>query len=224
MADKPLRPLPNWWTKVIKRIEEAWRKSHKPKPPVPPKPPKPPKPKPPPKPVTVFMFDSVTINRIPRLAKAAAGYVDGSWKTYFKLKLRCPFAKLVSIAVFPTDDADVLDVEPHDATNDQAPSWVRRQLRNRAAGHKYGTRLPVVYTNASNGPRLIAVLTKAGLRYGVDYLWWSAHYDVRWGVHFCHPGCFPGVDHTAHATQYTDHANNDNLDESVVHADFFSVK
>ena len=181
-----------------------------------------PQPAPPPKPVTVFMYDDVNVNLIPRNAKAAAGYIDGHWQTYLKLKLRCPLAKLVSIAVFPSDNADVLDVEPGDATNAQAPAWVKRQNWRRKNGHKYGTALPVLYTSASNGPHLIAVCTKAGLRYGIDYLWWSAHYDPKWGVHFCHPGCYPGVDHVAHATQYTDHANNEKLDESVCSPEFFA--
>lgn len=224
MKSKPLRPLPNWWSKVIAAMEKAWRKSQKPKPPKPPKPvpAPPPKPKPKPKPAKVFMFDSVTISAIPRTARYVAGYVDGNWKTALKIKLRAPRAKIVTIAVFPQDNADVLDCEPGDATNAQAPAWLRRQLARRKAGVKYGTKLPAVYTSASNGPRLIAVLTKAGLKYGVDYFWWSAHYDPKWGAHFCHPGCFPGIDHVAHATQYTDHANNENLDESIVRSDFFS--
>ena len=207
-----------------KRVWRPWKPKPKPAPkptPAPTPTPTPP-PKPKPKPTVVFMYDDTNVSLIPRTARAAAGYVDGRWQTYLKLKIRCPLAKLVAIAVFPHDDADVLDVEPGDATNAQAPAWVKRQLARRRAGVKYATRLPVVYTSASNGPALIAVLTKAGLKYGVDYLWWSAHYDPKWGVHLCHPGCYPGVDHVAHATQYTDHADNKNLDESIVGAGFFA--
>lgn len=188
----------------------------KPKPSPAPTPAPKPKPGPKPKPVKMFMFDSVTISAIPRTARYAAGYIDGHWQTYLKLKLRCPRAKIVSIAVFPTDNADVLDCEPGDATNAQAPAWVKRQLSRRRMGVKYGTRLPWVYTSAANGEALIAVLRKAGLRIGVDYEWWSAHYDPKIGAHLCHPGCYPGVAHTAAVTQYTDHALGTNLDESLV--------
>ena len=211
------RKIPAWAIPWAQWVEATapWRLKRKPKPaPTP-------TPTPTPKPTVVYMYDDINISLIPRMAKAAAGYIDGRWQTFLKLKLRCPFAKLISIAVFATDNADVLDVEPTDATNAQAPAWVRRQLARRKAGVKYGTSLPVLYTSASNGPRLIAVCTKAGLRYGVDYLWWSAHYDLKWGAHFCHPGCYPGVDHVAHATQYTDHANSVNLDESICSARFF---
>lgn len=163
----------------------------------------------------VYMYDNTNIFLIPRTAKAVAGYIDGRWQTYLKLLIRCPLAKHVSIAVFPQDNADVLDVEPGDASNAQAPAWVKRQRARRKAGVKYNTRLPMLYTAASNGEALIAVCTKAGLSYGVDYLWWSAHYNPTLGEHICNPKCYPGLKHTAHATQFTDHANNVSLDESV---------
>lgn len=181
--------------------------------------PDPPKPKP--KPTRIYMYDDVNISLIPRTAKAVAGYVDGRWQTWLKLKLRCPLAKRVSIAVFPTDDADCLDCEPGDAANAQAPTWVKRQLRRRKNGIRYDTSLPALYTSAANGEALISVCTKAGLRYGIDYLWWSAHYDPRWGTHICHPGCYPGIKHTAHATQFTDHAGGKSLDESICNSTFF---
>lgn len=186
----------------------AWRKwrlaKPKPKPPVPPKP------------VKVYMYDDVTVSLIPRTAKYVAGYIDGHWITWLKLKLRCPLAKRMSIAVFPSDNADCLDVEKGDALNEQAPAWVKRQLARRKVGVKYNTPLPVLYTAASNGEALIAICTKAGLRYGIDYLWLSAHYSPVLGEHVCNPKCYPGLKHTAHGTQFTDHALNESLDESVI--------
>ena len=181
-----------------------------------------PTPAPQPVPVRVYMYDDINIDLIPRTARYVAGYVDGRWQTYLKLKLRCPLAKVMSIAVFPSDDADCLDVEPGDATNAQAPAWVKRQRARRNAGAKSVTRLPVLYTSAANGEALIASCSKAGLVYGSDYLWWSAHYDPRLGLHVCNPTCYRGLQHTAHATQFTDHANNVSLDESVVSPGFFT--
>lgn len=201
----PQRIPLSWWVKNLK----LWHGSPDPAPV-------------PPKPVKLYMYDDVNVSLIPRNAQAAAGYVDGHWLTYLKLKLRCPRAKLVSIAVFAKDDADVLDVEPGDATNAQAVTWVRRQRFRRKNGAKAGTSLPALYTAAANGEKLIAVCTKAGLAYGKDYLWWSAHYDPKLGEHLCHPGCYPGIRHTAHATQFTDHANNLSLDESICSSGFLA--
>ena len=181
-----------------------------------------PSPKPSPKPTKIYMYDDINISLIPVLAKAVAGYVDGRWQTYLKLLVRCPFAKHLSIAVFPGDNADCLDCEPGDATNIQAPAWVKRQRALRKNGAKANTRLPVLYTSASNGNALNDVCKKAGLQYGVDYLWWSAHYSPTLGEHVCNPKCYPGLRYTAHATQYTDMADSKHLDESVCLPGFFS--
>ena len=175
-----------------------------------------------PKPTKLYMYDDTNIFLIPLLAKAVAGYVDGRWATWLKLLIRCPLAKHLSIAVFPSDDADCLDCEPGDATNAQAPAWVKRQRSRRKAGGKFDTKAPVLYTSAANGEALIAVCRKAGLVYGVDYLWWSAHYDPALGEHICNPKCYPGLQHTAHATQYTDHADRKSLDESICSPGFLS--
>lgn len=172
-------------------------------------------------PAKIYMYDDINISLIPVLAKAVAGYVDGKWQTYLKLLVRCPFAKHLSIAAFPGDDADCLDVEPGDASNVQAPAWVKRQRARRKQGAKSNTRLPVLYTSAGNGNALNDICKKAGLVYGVDYLWWSAHYNPALGEHVCGPQCYPGLRYTAHATQYTDHADSKNLDESVCLPGFF---
>lgn len=180
------------------------------------------KPTPKPAPTKVYMYDDVNLLLVPRSAKVVAGYVDGGFLTWLKLRLMFPLAKRVSIAVFPKDNADVLDVEPRDASNAQAPAWVKRQRARRKTGHKSATRLPVLYTSAANGEALAAVCNKAGLSYGVDYLWWSAHYDPAKGEHLCGPGCGFGLTRTAHATQFTDHAGGKSLDESVLAPGFLS--
>lgn len=175
-----------------------------------------------PKPTKIYMYDDVSVNLIPRNARYVAAYVDGHWQTILKIKLRCPRAKIVSIAVFPQHDADCLDCEPGDATNAQAPAWVKRQRARRKAGAKCGTKLPWLYTSASNGNALNDTCRKAGLQLHVDYEWWSAHYNNALGEHFCNPTCYPGLRYTASATQFTDRANNVSLDESVCSPDLFT--
>jgi hypothetical protein len=175
-----------------------------------------PKPKPPapPAPVPVEMYDDINVSLIPVSAVAVAGYVDGRWPTYSQLVAKFPHAKFkLSIAVFSRDNAQALDVEPGDATIAEAAAWVKRQ-------HARGVKTPDVYTSASWGEKLIGTLTAAGLVYGKDYRWWSAHYTGQ--PHLCNPKCYPGLRHIAHATQWTDKAGGKSLDESLCSAEFFS--
>jgi hypothetical protein len=56
----------------------------------------------------------------------------------------------------------------------------------------------------------IHIMEAAGLRYGIDFLIWSAHYT---GIpHLCGPQCGFGLDRTVHNTQYTDRLDNRSLD------------
>jgi hypothetical protein len=160
------------------------------------------------------MYDDINVSLIPVDAVAVAGYVDGKWSTYAQLAAKFPHAKYrLSIAVFPSDDAQVLDVEPGDATIAQAAGWVKRQKAK-------GNPRPDVYTAVSWGQTLITALTDAGYVYGKDYRWWSAHYTGQ--PHLCGPACWPGLQYTAHATQWTDKAGGKSLDESVCSAEFFA--
>src|SRR5215470_7956718 len=97
------------------------------------------------------MYDSITVANLPLGANAYAGYVNGFWVTYPALRARFPRAHLLSIAVNVSADADCLDVEPGDASNGQAPAWVRRQQRN-------GEPRPCLYTSAGNMAALLATL------------------------------------------------------------------
>lgn len=180
-----------------------------------------PAPKPKPKPTTMFMFDDVNVSLIPKDAKAVAGYVDGHWATWNSVSKLFPNAKKLRIAVFAQDNGDCLDVEPGDASAVQAAPWVKRQLANWSKSHHDVAR-PVVYTNASSGQQLINILSKAGLKYGQDYLWWSAHYDPALGQHLCGPHCGFDLKVTAHATQFTDRALGRSLDESICAPGFFA--
>jgi hypothetical protein len=173
-----------------------------------------PKPAPVPAPSNVTMYDDVNVSLIPVSAEAVAGYVDGRWPTYAQIVKKFPHAKYhLSIAVFASDNAEVLDVETGDATIAQAVDWVKRQ-------HARGNARPDVYTAASWGENLINALSKAGFVYGRDYRWWSAHYTYQ--PHLCGPKCGFGLTHIAHATQWTDKVAGKSLDESLCAADFFS--
>ena len=204
------RRVPAWAWKWLR-----WRTGKKQKPaPTPP-------PLPAPKPTRLHMYDDVNVSLIPKNAQAVAGYIGGHWPTYPKVVAGWPHAKHLSIAVASYYDADCLDVEPGDATIAVAPAWVKRQLALRKQGHRYNTSKPILYTSASWGAALIAACTKAGLRYGMDYRWWSAHYNPARGEHFCGPKCGFGLKQVAHATQFTDKALGRSLDESVCSPRFF---
>jgi hypothetical protein len=201
--------IPAWAWKWLR-----WRTGEKkpaPKPaPIPAPAPKPP---PVPAPAPIAMFDSVTPGAIPAYAPAVAGYVGGHWPNYTVLVKQHPKAHHLSIAVFASEDADCLDVEKGDATPGQAAPWIKRQ-------HKRGIkRLPVVYTSASLMQPLVNLLAKAGLKYGIDYQMWSAHYSFH--AHLCGPACGFGIKEHAHATQWTDKALGRNLDESLCGPAFF---
>lgn len=162
----------------------------------------------------IAMFDDITPSLIPVSAEAVAGYVDGKWPTYAQLVKQFPHAKHhLSIAVFASDSADVLDVEPGDALISQAPAWVRKE-------RELGNPRPDIYTAVSWAQKLVDTMTVAGLRYGIDYRLWSAHYTYK--PHLCSPACGFGFREIAHATQWTDKAGGKSLDESICQASFFS--
>jgi hypothetical protein len=96
------------------------------------------------------MYDSINVDQIPVDAQAVAGYVGGKWPTYAdgSLAKRCPKARKLSIAVASRYDAECLDVEPGDATNNVAAGWVKRQ-------QKRGVKHPVVYTSVANVRRTV---------------------------------------------------------------------
>lgn len=170
-----------------------------------------------PKPVSaqtgeITMFDSVNPSEIPGHARAVAGYVGGYWPTFAKLGSLFPASHRLSIAVNAGEDAECLDVEKGDATNEQAPAWVRRQL-------KRGIRRPVVYTSVSNAPALIAALERNGV-HRAQYRLWTAHYTYK--PHRCGPACGYGQVY-ADATQFSDHALGKNLDASLCSPSFFQV-
>lgn len=108
-----------------------------------------------------LMYDAVDVAAIPRDATMVAGYIDGGYVTWPALVHRFPHARKVSITVLGNVNADVLDVESGDATNEQAVRW---------ADHRYTAALPaIVYTSASNVGPLLAQFD--ALRVARPHLW-----------------------------------------------------
>jgi hypothetical protein len=163
----------------------------------------------------VIGYDATNLDNFAGLLDADVlfGYVDGAWATWAELRALTEWlpVHVVSIAVFAEDDADILDVEPGDATNIQAPSWVRRQI-------KRGVWRPGVYTSVSNVDTLVDTLAAGGLN-RADYRIWSAHYGI--GEHLCGPSTCGQAHTAADGTQWTDQAHGRSLDQSLLAASFF---
>lgn len=162
--------------------------------------------------MTLMMYDSVDVTLLPADAPAYAGYVNGSWPTFDKLKARFPKARLLSVAVQADRDAECLDVETGDATVGQAPNWHARQVHR-------GLRRPAIYTQASNLKLLERTMAAFGITRG-QYRIWSAHYTE---AHFCGPHTCGYGDSDADGTQWTKTALSKNLDQSILNDDFFGL-
>jgi hypothetical protein len=160
----------------------------------------------------VQMFDSTSVGQIPASAPAVAGYVGGYWPTYLRLLEQFPHAYHLSIAVNAGEDAECLDIERGDAEPYQAPAWVKRQLSR-------GVRRPVLYASVSNMGSVLAALESAGIS-ATTVRTWTAHYTGY--AHLCSADrCGYGLRTSADATQWTDHALNLSLDESMCNDGFF---
>ena len=134
------------------------------------------------------LFDSVNADTFPTSGfDATAGYVNGKYQSSAPLRAKFPYLPHITITVFASGDARCLDVEPGDATVDQAAAWLDRQ-------YGLGQRLPIIYTGASN---LAALKAAIGNR---PCLIWSAHWTKQ--SHVCGPNTcgYPQAD----ATQWTD--------------------
>lgn len=153
------------------------------------------------------MYDATTVGNIPRHARAVAGYVNGLYTTFPLLIKYFPKAHRLSIAVNAEVDADILDIESGDATNDDAISWFSRKPSNRG-----------FYTSVSNVNALVSKLETAGIHRD-QYILWTAHYSLK---HICGPKtCNYGGNLIAAAdgTQWTTHGET--VDESKIRRNFF---
>lgn len=158
------------------------------------------------------MYDDTNVALIPADAEAVAGYVNGKYTTFPELVKRFPHAKHLSIAVSSHADADCLDVERGDATNDVAAGWVHRQIAR-------GVKRPVIYTSVSNAAALLRALAAGGIERSSIRLW-TAHYSFQ--EHLCGPGCGFGAVH-ADATQWSDKSHGRSLDQTICSASFFGA-
>lgn len=166
------------------------------------------------------MFDSVTLGTVPSDAPALAGYTSGFWPTYGPMVAQFPklakAGRILSIAVNVNHDAECLDCEPRDATPDQVPAWVERQLAR-------GVERPVVYSSVSEYPQILVQLNAHGINRSEIRIW-TAHYNGH--EHICSAACNPyGFVGPADATQWTDKAlGGRNLDQSICEDEFFNAK
>lgn len=166
----------------------------------------------------ITAYDSVTLGTVPSDAQALAGYTSGFWPTYGPMRTQFPklakAGRIMSIAVNVEHDADVLDCEPRDATPDQVPAWVERQLAR-------GVKRPVVYSSVSEYPQILAQLKANGISRNEIRIW-TAHYGHE---HLCSAKCNDfGFTDLADATQWTDKALGRNLDQSLCQDEFWNVK
>lgn len=118
--------------------------------------------------MTRKMYDSVTVADLPTGGDLYLGYANGRYKNYEQVKARFPLVPIVSVATQATCDAQVLDVENHDATPAQAPAWCTRQ-RNRG-------QIPTVYCIISALPEVKAEFKKQRVS---EPNWFIAHYDNK---------------------------------------------
>lgn len=161
--------------------------------------------------MTWVMYDAVTVENIPKHAQAVAGYTSGHWPTYEELRKEFPHAHVLSIAVNDKHDAHCLDVEVGDATPPQTPEWVHRQ-------HQRNVKRPVVYGSRDQYEDEIIPIMRAARIHRATYRIWTAHYTHV--PHICSPDTC-GFRFHADGTQWTDRADGKDLDESLLHSNFF---
>jgi peptidoglycan hydrolase-like protein with peptidoglycan-binding domain len=161
----------------------------------------------------IVMYDAINLSQIPADAPAAAGYVDGHWPTYARLRGMFPRAHLLSIAVTAASNADCLDIETGDATPASAAAWYERQ--------KGRVTRPCLYASASvMQADVVPVIQAAGIPRAAVRLW-SAHYTGT--PHICGPATCRAMSISADGTQWTNAAFGRDLDESLLAADFFAA-
>lgn len=161
---------------------------------------------------TLLMFDDINPALLPAGYDAYAGYVDGKWPDFNVIKAKFPSARILSVDVNGSNTgANALDVEPGDANNQTAVTWVKAKINAKAA-------LIVIYTSVSNVNALVQALTDAGVP-RTAYKIWSAHYGA--GAHMCGPATCGLTKWACDGTQFTSKALGADLDESLIDDNFF---
>ena len=164
--------------------------------------------------MTFRMLDSIYVTNLPDGSDAYLGYCDGFWPTVLELRARFPHARSVTLAVFPEDDAEGLDIEQGDATVAQVYDWFTRQ-------QKRNVWRPVLYISAANAGSLLATMHANGFARS-SFRLLTAHYRAPAGKHICGPSVcgYPQAD----GTQWTDSApglHGSLIDESLLDGAFF---
>lgn len=163
------------------------------------------------------MYDTIYNNQFPSGAQAYAAYIDGglgNQPNYAYIVSAFPKAEHLSIALFASNNADVLDVEAGAATPGEIPAWCTRQRQR-------GIQRPVIYANASTMQgSVLPVLSQAHISRSAVRLW-TAHYGL--GQHICGPGSCRALSTEADGTQWTASALGLVLDESELQANFFTT-
>jgi hypothetical protein len=163
------------------------------------------------------MFDTALNNQFPAGAAAYAAYVDGSvgdQPNYAYIVSTFPRAEHLSIALFASNNADCLDVEPGAAVPSDIPGWYARQVAR-------GIERPVIYASASTmNDQILPVLSQAGIARAKTRLW-SAHYGL--GEHICGPHSCGQLSIDADGTQWTSSAMGLVLDQSLLLDTFFTT-
>ena len=169
----------------------------------------------------ITMYDTIQNDQFPPGAPAYAAYVDGNLgdqPNYAYIVANFPKAQHLSVALFPGDNADALDVEPGGSNPSDVPGWY-------AAQRKRGIARPCVYASASTmNNEILPILTGAGIARSAVRLW-TAHYQA--GVHICGPGSCGLLSINADGTQWTPNAIVNgvalDLDQSLLLDDFFTT-
>jgi hypothetical protein len=163
----------------------------------------------------ITMLDTAWDDQFLPGADAYAGYVDGdvgSQPNYEWLTQAYPSACHLSIALFPADNADCLDIEPGAATAADAAEWYERQVTR-------GVHRPCFYADADTMEReLLPVVRASGFPRDQIRLW-SAHYGA--GEHICGPSSCQMTSVEMDGTQWTDSAGGRDLDQSLLLPGFF---
>jgi hypothetical protein len=163
------------------------------------------------------MFDTALNDQFPGGGAAYAGYVDGhvgNQPNYAYIVSAFPKAQHLSIALFASDNADVLDVEPGASSPSDIPGWYARQVAR-------GIQRPVIYASASTmNDEILPLLSQAGIARARTRLW-SAHYGA--GEHICGPGSCGSLSVNADGTQWTSNARGLVLDQSLLASNFFTA-
>ena len=163
------------------------------------------------------MFDTALNDQFPAGAAAYAAYVDGgvgNQPNYAYIVTAFPKAQHLSIALFASDNADALDVEPGASVPSDIPGWYARQVAR-------GIQRPVIYASASTmNNAILPVLSQAGIARARTRLW-SAHYGL--GEHICGPGSCGALSIDADGTQWTSSAMGLVLDQSLLLDSFFTT-